>query len=146
MKFTWHKRWVPVRRFDPSRRSFLIGATATALLAPTVVRAELLMPVRKLIVPEPVALLTKRVVVSLEGSMDQENWFPIVRAVGGEGTVLRPENFPLLNIEPKFTRQIFTPEWKAEKSDLSPSNPKLVHVYERMAKLYKGPSRPLIVT
>jgi len=38
----------------PSRRSFLIGVTSTLFVAPAIVRAEILMPVKKIILPDEI--------------------------------------------------------------------------------------------
>lgn len=136
MRFFWERSWVPIKEFDPSRRSFLIGAAATGLLVPAIVRPELLMPVRRIILPEVPNILTKRTTVTLEGSVDNENWFPIVRVVGNEDTILRPENFPVLHVELRYFRQTLTPEWYAEPKRPSQISLRVQHpIYKRPARL-----------
>lgn len=134
MKFFWKDLWVPKDDFDSSRRGFLIGATATALLAPAVVHSGILMPVRKLLLPEPPKVLLKSVATTLEGSFDNKNWFPVARVVAPKDVrlTLSPENFPFDTVHeqvPSFYRQIITEHWA-------------LHVdipFERMEKLYKQP-------
>ena len=55
---------------DLSRRSFL-GSLAAVIAAPYVVRSGILMPVKKIILPEGPMMI-------LEGSADGVNWFPLI--------------------------------------------------------------------
>lgn len=55
---------------DLTRRSFL-GGLAAAIAAPYVVRSGILMPVKKIILPESPMMI-------IEGSADGVSWFPLV--------------------------------------------------------------------
>lgn len=81
MWFIWQDKWVPKEEPGVSRRMFL-GGLAAALAAPVVVRSGVLMPVRKLIVPEAPRLLVPTVATWLEASPDGKMWVKVRRMVG----------------------------------------------------------------
>lgn len=80
MRFFWQKSWVPAVESGLSRRTFVTGLAA-ALAAPVVVKSGVLMPVRKLIVPEAPAGW-------LEVSWDGEEWLASTQISGPPGTAL----------------------------------------------------------
>jgi len=56
--------------FVPNRRSFLIGATATLIATPAIVRAEVLMPIRNIIRPKAKEIIRPSSPMVFSGSFD----------------------------------------------------------------------------
>ena len=86
----------------------------------------------RLILPVAPSLLVGKVIISLEGSDNGVDWFPVVRAVGFEGQKLNPANFPLDREPPKHFRQIVEQTWVHQ------SNYTFMPGEDRMRRLYKS--------
>jgi len=128
VKFLWGgEKWH--KQNSLSRRNFLIGASAV-VAAPLVVRSGILMPVRKLIVPEQ-RILVPYAVLKLEASYDQKEWFLVTRAVHPHGSLLSPANFPVKHDSP-YSRVVIEREWKPGHSLLPGTvNDSLRNITER---------------
>lgn len=90
-----------------SRRSFLLGLGAT-LAAPAIVRAEVLMPVRRLIVPSPLEALAAQGMLPCDGRLISRKiygeLYAVIGSLYGEGD--GKDTFQLPNL---FPNQIYHP-------------------------------------
>lgn len=110
MKFLWsNPKWVRKPTSSGLSRRNLLGM---AVAAPFVVQSGVLMPVKKLILPER-QLLVPTVRMILEGTENGNDWFPIVQLIGREGSLLDPARYvSMTRYKPTGTRIVIDRTWR----------------------------------